>query len=250
MKQERISPRFSHIEEDFMTYIILGCPRSGTNLLSSIVKTLSGSRLAVEPFSMHVEWVLRDDLVHTKEAMRALRCNCGICSICSIKYLCRSGHLNFKETALFEYLPTLKEEFLVDRVLFIHRKPQDVVESYKKRSLPQKWRIAERTDFIQFRARHRGEEESMMEEYINDCIARKHALWNRHKFDFQHLELSYEDLIYAPREKIKEIAEFLHLKTSSLTENLIPMKFDGGLITYDYGTTRHRIAAYKPSNGI
>ncbi len=88
-------------------------PSSGTNLVTSLIKSLDGSYVYNEPFSKNLSWVLKWDLIYREENQLNLSCRCGFrdCFICNMNEKVKEGVYNFKETLIFEYLHDIRNEF-------------------------------------------------------------------------------------------------------------------------------------------
>lgn len=218
-------------------YILLGCPRSGTNLLSSLLKHLEGVYFVVEPFSMNVPWVLRDDLVRTEKNKASLGCRCGHCYLCELRTEIRAGRINFKETSLFEYLDVLAEDFGIDRVVYLERDIKEVVRSYAKHDLWNAWNLCSRTVCAELPpdASRLGDHERAM--VFGEMITlRKRELWQQHAGEFEVLSVRYEDLIASPHKVVAGIATFLELAPSPHLDQIIAQKLDSRSSTYAYAT--------------
>ena len=219
-----------------MSYMILGLPRSGTNLVSSIVKYSTKDQFAIEPFSMHLKCVLDCDLVRSNTMTRKILCSCGSCHICLVKSQTRNGRFSFKETSLFEYLDIFKEEFKIDRVVYVDRNVDDIINSYCNSNLVYKWDIRNR---IFFRNSSSASSALSDQEIVQEICIRKTASWLKYKNLFNTLTISYEDIMSSPIEEFREIHKFLELDFDKNQEILISNKISKGARNYTYGTFRH-----------
>ncbi|WP_431944764.1 sulfotransferase [Micromonospora marina] len=213
-----------------MPYALFGCPRSGTNLLSSLLKHTEDSTLLVEPFSMYLPWVLPDDLFRLPGNERSLRCRCGGCYLCELREGVRSGRIAFKETSLFEYLDVLAEEFDLRRVVYLERERERVVDSYAKHELWSRWRLTERKLSAHLSADvHDADVPSRSRAYSEVATDLKRFFWRTHAPSFEVLTVDFDDLVARPREIVREIFAFLGQRPLPTIDALIERKFrDGG----------------------
>lgn len=218
-------------------FAVLGCPRSGTNLLSSLIKHLQGTYFVVEPFSMNVRWVLRDDLCRSAENAAKLRCVCRRCYICELREEIRAGRIDFKETSLFEYLDVLYEDFGMRRVVYIERDQAQVTESYAKHNLWRTWNLAERKIVAQLPiAAEEVDDREKARAFGAMVTLERHRLWSQMASHFEVFELKYADLVSAPHQRMKELTQFLGLEATPFLGELIDMKFANRPNSHAYAT--------------
>lgn len=187
--------------------MILGLPRSGTNLLSALLKATDGPQVIVEPFSMAIPWVLRDDTFRREANVAALKCNCHDCYTCRLRAGISSQMIHFKETSLFEYLDIFHGHYGVSRIVWLSRDPVQVESSYVRHELGPLW------DLDQRRLWHRS---NLGEYCINESVRRyaqlanqrKLAWWALHRPLFSVHEVKFDELVERPLRTLAEVAEF------------------------------------------
>lgn len=230
-----------------MPFAILGCPRSGTNLLSSLVKHLQEHYFLVEPFSMNLNWVLQDDLCWSHTNFMRLHCACHSCFVCDLRSEIVLGRINFKETSLFEYLDVIAHVFKVRRIVYIERNLVDIINSYMTRKLYLRWQLNRRTYFQDLFSNLSNDNislplqntEEFISYYVTSLTLKKQSLWVQHRHHFEFISVHFDRLVREPLKVVQDVADFLHLSLPSYMPDLIHQKIGvKGNLTYPYGTFR------------
>jgi hypothetical protein len=223
-----------------VTFALLGCPRSGTNLLSSLLKHSDGNTFLVEPFAMNVPWVLSDDLYRLPANELLLRCRCNSCYTCELRDACQRDVVSFKETSLFEYLDVLAEDFGVEKIVYLERQRDQVVESYMKHELWTSWRLEERRLSRELSQQVLDADSAAQARAYGELATDlKRTYWQRYKSNFNVFELAFDELMNRPVETVWSVFDFLGRKPMPYLDALIERKFREGESKHAYATFPH-----------
>ena len=172
--------------------MLLGIPRSGTNFVSSLIKAHPLCELQIEPFSMHLGFVLDEEFTGSPTLLSRLGCRCDACFVCDLQRwllagLCRG----FKETALFDVLPALKTWAPGLRVIFLQRDVCDIVSSYVRHGLVVQWNLRARAG-----VRNGGIAPPTADDVdlVHALVIDKLARWREHRELFDYVEIDYRDI--------------------------------------------------------
>jgi hypothetical protein len=202
-------------------FMLLGCPRSGTNYLSALLKAHPAVELQIEPFSMHVQAFMDSEFSGVVETDTVFRCSCGRCISCDLRTWLRSGsHRGFKETTVFDRLGQMASWLPELRVVFLGRDPRDIVESYLSGSLHTRWKIATRFQChpdptIRSLAASAPNELETQAELCTVLTTRRLRKWIELGSHFESLAIRYSELIRSPHGSLEQILKFLGLSTTA-----------------------------------
>lgn len=229
-------------EESDKPVLILGHPRSGTNFLSSIVRTHPDVSLLIEPFGQHSEFVRNSTLRYWDEDDydRVFMHKDLVGSPSSSRYFCGfrdwlmsgDGVKSFKETTFFLKLKWLKKYLPGVRVLYTFRDPRGIVSSFKRANLFEEWGYRKKFRTLQSEARRRDEldryEEIIEHTDTNSWIDMLTTIWYvrtseaKEKIDlFDARLVNYEDLAEDPHTGFQEVFDYLDFEMGEYTKDVI-----------------------------
>lgn len=231
MQESSGENRLSQVARPFM---ILGCPRSGTNLMQDLIGAHPACEVQNEPFSMHTSYTRVEDLVEGGTIATRLTCHCSSCLPCELRNWLRSGATRgFKETALFAHLPLVREWMPDLKIVFIERPIEGIVRSHMKDDLQDLWNVR------QSRVVRRDPRMMAMDskDLVTTLTSLRKSMWQRHRQEFAYLEIAFEELLARPLDIVGEVMSFLGLDLHERQRHSILMRMNPtGAGNSPYGT--------------
>ncbi len=190
-------------------FMILGCPRSGTNLFSNLIREYSDAVIQIEPFSMHTSSILNFDLMGGGD--KSVDDNLKFAFDKLNPFLKESELHGFKETSLFEHLGTISNSLAISKVLYIERETTKVAASYVKNKFYYSWELQKREAFRHWKKNNSisNVNKDMVYQYALYVTQQKKKLWAEHSSSFDFINVKYEDLIDDPFYVLNKCYEFL-----------------------------------------
>lgn len=212
-----------------MGFMVLGCPRSGTNLLSSIIRMIPRCILQIEPYSMHTSNTLKWDLIGQSPVRDSLLNTRKVHPLTDhvARFLACDKHNFIKETSMFEHLDILGSLLRDIKIIYIWRNEKDVTESFVKHGLYKKWRLYERVFFgvwaDMLNIDPLSVDSTAIRMYAKATTNLKKEYWNTYKKNYEHIELSYDDMVKDPIYSLNRLCDFIECKnvdTGQIIKNI------------------------------
>jgi len=226
-----------------MGYIILGCPRSGTNLLSNLLRIPDKTIVQIEPFSMHSGAILKWDLVKTSPVRYSIinRMTEHPLRVNIKSFLIQDRFRFVKETSLFEHLDILSDVLSTNNIIYIERDIKSVINSYIKHDFFNKWNLSKRIYYQLWKKDYDKDNKLSLEEIVNryaeNVTLKKRYYWDQYKIKYNYIKIEYEDLISDPYYTLKNLFISIDLDIKYidkiLSERRICYKRD---YSYEYAT--------------
>lgn len=204
-------------------FLILGHPRSGTNLLTALLRETGVLNVQVEPFSMHTAFSRDYDLIADSPTRRLLQdAECPFTKSL-ISYLSHKSN-GIKETTLFEHLDILGSALGIKKIVYIQRPYKDVIASYYHYGLFERWGLTDTKAFRSWATQYNLGATSIPEEFVRWTYKAKQGYWNEHKGGYQHIEIDYDTLVSRPKSTLADILRFLDCNPNHATAGVNRVK--------------------------
>jgi hypothetical protein len=225
------------------SFMVLGHPRSGTNFLSTIIRSHPDVSFITEPFSMHNGFIRLNFLKYWGEEsyvqdifhkdMKDSQASIRFFAEFKKWFMSSDEEIRaFKETTFLMKLKWLKQYLPELNIVYIQRCPQGVVSSFKKSGLFSRWNYQE----IFYRLSEESKKERGLSQYAqiveetspNNWIDVLTTLYyvatneaRNHLGLFRHTNITYEHLATNTSFAFAEIFSFLGLSMRAEVEKEI-----------------------------
>lgn len=232
-------------------FCILGHQRSGTNFLSSLIRSHPEASLLIEPFSQHFRFVSEqfcrnwgigdyDDLCYHRSLPKRSEEVAWLEAFRDWFYSAPGGVKVFKETVFLMKLRWLNLYLPGVQLIYLSRHPLGIISSYKKSSLFTAWNYQEKyqvlkSEVFEHPELHRYryifgliEEQKWVQCLLAMILVRRGELL-RHLPNFKHHVLSYEGLCQETEREVARLFDFMKMEFPQSVRNEI----------------RHRCSAFR-----
>ncbi|MEM4360129.1 MAG: HAD-IA family hydrolase [Candidatus Bilamarchaeaceae archaeon] len=223
--------------------LILGHPRSGTNFLATILGSEQTVNAIIEPFSLHCKFAIDnecrywgaddfDPILFHRELSNMPEATKYFGEFRDWLYA-KSGELRlFKETMFFLQMEWLSHYLPDIKIIYLERDPKAVIASYKKDRLFEKWDYERRFRTLAEEVKKKRQLASYKSLFENASTATQveklAIMWyiriseaRKNLFRFDHVAVSYENVIKNPYEMFKRLSEFSGIRMTKKMKEAI-----------------------------